>query len=223
MRITPNMFQTYTNRINPLAYTRKVSGNQSTNRSRNIAAMSTLRNRNITYNSIAADRYIKLGENAETLRSSANVLGSATWNGVFENARRTGSKDTILSQTRQMVSGFNNTMNGIRNDSSALNRVYRQLMENAATENSEMLSKVGITVNRDRSLSIDEAKLRSASVDDLETALGSKSGFTTRVRDMAENVSKSAISTATSMSTAYNPYGTLGTLLSGFNRFNFWG
>lgn len=247
MRITPSMLNSYTNRINPLSYARKTATTQNTKSTRMSAAAATARNRQTVNHSTAVDKYIKLGENAEALRSSANILGNTSKYGIFENARNTGSKDVILSQAKQMVGGYNNTMNAIKNDSTSLNRVYRQLMENAATENSESLSNIGIIVNKDKTLSIDEAKFQNASIDDLEAALGSGSRFTSRVGSMAENVSKNAISTATDLNSAYNSYGTYSTygasgsyynpyaglsygnsnylsaLLSGSGRFHFWG
>lgn len=241
MRITPSMLSRSTNRINALAYTRKTAKAQGTIGNKKATVTSTVRGRQSINNNSLADKYIKLGESAESLRSSAKVLGSTSKNGIFENAKRTGSKDAIFSQVKQLVSGYNGAMSGIKNDNSSLNKVYRQLMENATTENSEFLSNIGITVNKDKTLSIDETKMKNASVDDLEAALGSKSGFTSRVGSVAENVSRNAISTAASLNSvrnsygaslfSYNTYGSLGrgnsnflsALLSGFSRFNFWG
>lgn len=126
-------------------------------------------------------------------------------------------------------------------DNSSLNRVYRQLMENAATENSNSLASVGISVNKDKTLSIDEVKFKDTSIEDIEAALGSGSRFISRVESMAENVSKNAFSMATNLNNAYNsyvpyvaysnPYASLGygnsnflsALLARTNRFNFWG
>ena len=244
MRITSGMLSSYTNRINALAYSRKSIKTQNANRSRTSSATRVAGNRQPVNNSTAVDKYIKLGKDAESLRSSTNTLGYAGKNNIFENARNTGSKDAILSQAKQMVSGYNSTMSGIKDDNSSLNRVYIQLMENAAVENSESLASVGITVNKDKTLSIDEDRFKSASVDDIEAALGNGSRFTSRVGSMAENVSKNAISTATNLNSAYsmygsygsygtysNPYASLGygnssilsTLLRGTNGFNFWG
>lgn len=240
MRITSSMLRKNSS-VNALAYTRKNAKVQSISRNKKSTATSALRGRQVVNNSLAVDNYIKLGENAEYLRRSANVLGSTSKNNVFENARNTGSNETIVNQAKQLVSGYNRTMNGIKNDNSSLNRVYRQLLENAATENSESLSNIGITVNRDKTLSIDETKMKNASVDDLEAALGSKSGFTSRAGSMAENVSRNAISTATNLSSAYSSYGAslssyspyaslgrgnsdyLSALFAGTSRFNFWG
>lgn len=232
MRITSGMLRS--NRM----YARKKAQRQSTNKLNKTTSTRTTRVRQPVNSSSAVDKYIKLCENAESLRSSANVLGSTSKNNIFENAKSTGSKDALLSQAKQMVSGYNSTMSSMKNENSSLSRVYKQLMENAATENSESLSNIGITVNRDKSLSIDEAKFKNASLDDIEAALGSKSGFTSRVGSTAENVSRNALSTATNLSRAYGSYGAssynsysglgnentdyLSALLSGYSR-NFWG
>lgn len=240
MRITSGMLNSYANRINPLTYSRKIAKTQNVNRSRTSSVTSTARKQPVT-SSNAVDKYIKLGENAETLRSSANTLGLAGKYNIFENARNTGSKDAILSQVKQMVKGYNSTITGIKDDNSSLNRVYRQLMENAATENSNALASVGISVNKDKTLSIDEVKFKDTSIEDIEAALGSGSRFTSRVESMAENVSKNAFSMATNLNSAYNsyvpygvysnPYASLGyrntnflsALLARTNRFDFWG
>lgn len=243
MRITPRMFSSYTNRMNPLAYTRRATKTQSVGRTKTSTTSSIARNRQVV-NTTAVDKYIKLGENAETLRNSVNTLGSASKSNIFENARNTGSKDAILSQTKQMIGGYNSTISGITEDNSSLNRVYRQFMENAVTENSDSLAAIGIAVNKDKTLSFDETKFKNASLDEIEAVIGRGSRFTSRVGSMAENVSRNAISMATNLNSVYNSYGTyssygaysnpytslgyssssyLSALLSGSSRFNFWG
>lgn len=241
MRITPSMLNRNFSRINPLTFTRKTAKIQNLSRNKKTTPASAVRGRQFVNSSPTVDKYIKLGENAETLRSSANILSSAGKNNIFENAKSTESKDALISQAKQMVSGFNSTMRGIQNETSSLNRVYRRMMENAAADNSDSLSNIGITVNKDKTLSIDEAKFKSASIDDIEAAIGSKSSFTSKVESMAENVSKNAISTATTLSSAMDSYSMLGSsygsyagmsygnsdylsaLLSVSSRFNYWG
>lgn len=240
MRISSNMIIRNSSRINPLAYTRKTARTQSTSENKRATKASAVRGRQFVNNNSSLDKYIKLGEDAESLRSSTNVLGMASKNNIFENARSTGSRDAILRQAKQLVSGYNSTMSGIKSDNSSLNRAYRKLMENVVTENDESLSKIGITVDKDNTLRIDETKMKNASIDDLEAALGNKSEFTSRVGSMAENISRNAISTATNLSIAsslygtslssYNPYTSLGigssnylsALLSGTSRYNLW-
>ena len=185
------MLNRYTNSVNPLAYSRKTSHVKSTAGTKLPTTSGISRNRQIS-NTTAVDKYIKLGENAESLRSSAYTLGRAGKNNIFENARNTGSKDAVFSQAKQMVSGYNSTMSGMKN----------------------------------------------SSIDEIEAAIGSSSSFTSRVGSMAENISKNAVSTATNLNRAYNPYGIynpygtynpygssnyLSALLSGSNRFNLWG
>lgn len=240
MRITARMLSMSNCRTNSSVYARKTVKSQGISKYKRPLTVSSTRTRQTVNTSTSVDKYIKLGEEAELLRSSTEILNSSSKSSIFDNARSTGSKDTLLGQAKQMVNSFNNTMSGLKSETSSLNRVYRQMMENAATESSEALSAIGITVNQDRTLRIDETKLNRASIDEIEAALGSKSGFTTRVSSLAENVSKNAVTTATNLSSTMNSYGVpgvsynpytgfnygnanyLAALLSGTSRFNFW-
>ncbi len=233
MRITQSMIR-LNSRRNKYASARRASKNQDTDNARKNTLMNLTGNRNLS-----ANKYMKIAESAESLRSSMNVLGITGKNSVFENARNTESKDAILSQAKKMVSSYNATLTGMEEDNSALSRVYKRLMEGAAIDNKKALSNIGITINRDKTLKIDEEKFNNASLDDIEAAIGAKSSFTEEVEGMAENISKNAISTASNMNRindllgrtpSYNSYSMFGNetsaylsaLLSESSR-DFWG
>ncbi len=150
---------------------------------------------------------------SEALRSSALNLSSGGKNGIYASARNNKSNGNLLLETRQMVSGYNATIKNLRNKPSTINTYYQRSLENAVTQNKEALEKVGITVNRDNSLSIREQTFRSADVDDIENALGGANGMTRQLANISDSVSQSASREVLS-NFAYNRYGSYGSFES---------
>ena len=157
--------------------------------------------------------YSKTADAAESLRSATSALTSGRSDNLFEKARQTGSSEELFNEAKKLVEGYNSTVKNLNASQSPVNTVYRRMMESAASGNSSALQNIGITIGKDKTLSIDEDKFKSADIDTIEKALGSGSGFSSRVGLAADRAEKSALNSNMS---SFDQYGSLGQ--SGFNR-----
>lgn len=103
----------------------------------------------------------------------------------------------------------------------SLNDYYRQMLQEAASGNSEALASVGITVSGNGKMTVDSDKLKTADVDALEKALGTSGGFTSKVSFVAGRVSDNARAGAESITSQYGANGSL--LAAAGSRYSFWG
>ncbi|MBR1692982.1 MAG: hypothetical protein IJ711_09460 [Lachnospiraceae bacterium] len=236
MRITPNMLWSARSTGTSIRSNALLS---QMGRSR-VGKSNTIPGSSYSFSSIYAKQaagYANMGNASEKLRSTAAAFASKNTNNLFAAARKSGSAANLLRQAKDMVSSYNATVKNLKNTPSALNDSYRQMMENAFRENSDDLKKIGITVNRDKSVSIDEKKFASAGIDTVEQVLGS--GFSSRLEFVSGNIANYAIANASGTGLQYgaglsygmglqygagNQYGTGSNYLASMlmNRYNFW-
>ena len=105
----------------------------------------------------------------------------------------------------------------------SLNSFYYKELKSAAAANEEQLKSVGVTLNKDGSLSIDEKVLGNADYDTLKKVFGSDSKFVQRTEYISDKVSQNAKSNAESISNQYNAKGISYSDYSGENKYNFFG
>lgn len=223
MNISPNMFLSNISGIGSMLRTSSaISGRGRTGSSATYAAANAKYNVNNYYNRQAVG-YTNIGSSAESLRSTAASFSSKNSTNVFSIARKNGTTVGLLSQAKEMVTSYNNTLKGLSQTPSSLNRVYGQMMQNAFRENKDSLKSIGITVNKDNTISLNEKRFREAGVDQIEKTLGSEAGFSSRIEFISENTANNAIRNATGFAGQYDFNGAyVSALLGAGSSFNFW-
>ena len=139
MNISPNMFLSNISGIGSMLRTSSaISGRGRAGSSATYAAANAKYNVNNYYNRQAVG-YTNIGSSAESLRSTAASFSSKNSTNVFSIARKNGTTVGLLSQAKEMVTSYNNTLKGLSQTPSSLNRVYGQMMQNAFRENKDSL------------------------------------------------------------------------------------
>lgn len=213
MRVTPSMLSGYS-RVNSYQYL--TSAAKSSKSIGKKTAASSVYGRTGSYAStVSAKAYADLNKQAQTLRDSSSILSSQSKNNIFEYSKRTGTRDELLSQVKSMVEGYNGSLKDMKSSGSSTDRIYSRMLENASDTYSSDLAKAGITVNKDKTLSINEKTFKDADISDIEGALGSKSGFTDRMEYVSGNVARTAAYNSGQSIGRYSGYNSLANALSG--------
>ena len=165
--------------------------------------------------------YEKLEKNAGQLQKSADNLAAKGEGSLYAKARESKDTEEVCKEVQALVEDYNNTMKSLQSTSGPLNDYYRQMLQEAATENSKSLANVGITVSKDGKLTVDSEKLKAADIDTLEEVLGSSGGFTSKVSFLAERVSDNAQAGTKSLTSQYGANGSLYTAAG--SKYSFWG
>lgn len=168
------------------------------------------------------NRYTKLEDSSEKLSKYASSLLETEKDSIYDKAKESGSTDSIVSNVSKMIDEYNSTIKQLSDAGGSMNEFYRQQLLTVPASCKDPLKAIGITQQKDGSLSIDEKTLKSADVDTLKKALGNESGFASKVDFLSNRVNKNAAANAASASSQYNSRGSSYSGYYGTSKYNFW-
>ncbi|MCI8373028.1 MAG: hypothetical protein HFI75_11670 [Lachnospiraceae bacterium] len=166
------------------------------------------------------DTYDKLEKTASGLASAAQVFLAEDKDSVYAKAEESGSNDILYESIEKLVENYNKTADSLKKASGSLNDYYYHMLASAAESESSGLGALGISFKNGK-LSVDEEKLKAASVEDMKKVFGPDSTFLTKVAFLAGRTADNAKSTSQSISSQYNSQGSI--YSSSQNRYDFWG
>ncbi len=165
----------------------------------------------------------QLKESAEKLSDYAEKLSDDGKDSLFAKAEASGDTSELVAHITSMVEQYNKTLKDLGSSDSALNKFYGQELKNYASDHSSALQAVGVTRNRDGSLSIQKDALKAADIDSLKAAFGSSSGFSDKVGYVAGRTAENAYAASASILGGYDKNGTDYWNSFAKNMYNFWG
>lgn len=174
------------------------------NKKDNNSLLNSLQN-NTTQKANAAQKksYEKLGDAADSLEEASKTLTDEKEDNLFAKAKESGSTEDVIKAIKALIEQYNETTKQLDSNTSSINMYYSQMLKSLASKNGEELSKLGVSVGKDGSISVDEDKLKEAKLEDLETMFGAKSEFVQKLQFLASHVSDSVTAELESMGTQY--------------------
>lgn len=192
------------------------------NKNDNNSLLNSLQN-SMTQKSETAKKksYEKLDDAAASLEEAAEALSSDKEDSLFAKAKESGSTAEVIKTIKALVEKYNETRKQLDNNTSTVNAYYNQLLKQLTSKNGEGLSAVGISVEKDGSMKLDEEKLNAATVEELEEVFGAKSDFAQKLQYTAAHISDSVAAELKSMG---NQYGKDANSFSSYisNKYDFW-
>lgn len=165
--------------------------------------------------------YEKLDQKAEALEKQAQSFTDESAKSMFAQAKSSGNYEDVYKHVDSFVNSYNQTLDAMKSGKDSMTSFYGSMLKRAASDQSADLSAVGITVQKDGSLTVDQEKLRAADKETLEKILGASSTFSQNVNFIAGRITNYAQSNLVSASNGYNAFGAYTSAISG--RYNFWG
>lgn len=165
---------------------------------------------------------------AMNLKESLDALGKSSLYNKKEIKAEDGTvtrdydKDKIYKAAKTFVDNYNSTVKnaGDLDNVSILRSTL--WMTNATAKNSGLLSEIGITVNSDNTLSIDEETFKASDMLDVKSVFSGESGYGSTINAKASSIALTAAQKAAQSKSLYNYNGTYdyslsaGTLYSSF-------
>lgn len=168
--------------------------------------------------SIMRKSYQNVKETAEKVEQYAETLNQDGDNSIYEEARKSGDASEVYAEVEKLASAYNEMLDKIRTDTSTLGRFYRSSLKEAAAENEDALSAIGITLDKNGKMIVDKGKLESADVDRLESIFGASGTLSSKLGLIAEKIAENAEANLKSMSSQYNAAGSsVDTLIRSFD------
>lgn len=125
-------------------------------------------------------------ESYSDLKASAQTLVASSQNSVFKKA----DSKAVVSAVQDLAEKYNDTVETLRDNSDILNKRLLKNLTEAAGVSKARLADIGITVNNDKTLTVDKDKLEQAVTTNLsavKTAVGSAGGLASKVAKVAAN------------------------------------
>lgn len=160
-----------------------------------------------TLKGLSAEKYKKLEEAAKKLERKADLLKKAGKDSIFEEARKSGDSSEICQEISNLVSAYNEMMDRLRTDTSAMGMFYKKSLQDVVTEHKEALGELGITADKNGKLKADQEKLKNADLDNMEKLLGGSGTFTQQLSLIAGKIADNAQANLKSVSSQYNAAG----------------
>ena len=172
-----------------------------------------------TNTSTAADDTKTLAEvqsTTDSLKESADALLAKNKNSLFKDGE---VNDALYSAVSKFVDGYNSVLKASNdvNSSSILNRT--QGLTSATSANKSMLEKIGITINKDNSLSLDKDTFMKADFNTVKNVFNGNGSYGYRVSAQASFINFAADNEAAKANT-YTNNGTYGNAYNSGNIFN---
>ena len=166
--------------------------------------------------------YTKLEDSSEKLSKYASSLLETEKDSIYDKAEESGSTISIVSNVSKLVEEYNSTINQLNKAGGSMNEFYRQQLKAIPSSCKDVLKAIGITQQKDGSLSIDEKTLKSADTATLKKDLGNDTGFASKIDFISGRVNKNAAANAASASSQYNSRGSSYSGYYGSSKYNFW-
>lgn len=166
--------------------------------------------------------YTKLEDSSEKLSKYASSLLETEKDSIYDKAEESGSTSSIVSNVSKLVEEYNSTINQLNKAGGSMNEFNRQQLKAIPSSCKDVLKAIGITQQKDGSLSIDEKTLKSADTATLKKALGNDTGFASKIDFISGRVNKNAAANAASASSQYNSRGSSYSGYYGSSKYNFW-
>lgn len=169
------------------------------------------------------NNYSKLEELSGNLNKYASKLSDTDKDSIYDKAKESGNTKDILSGVCKMVEAYNATIKQLKITGGTMNEFYRQKLKEIPAGCKEALKDIGITQEKDGSLSMDEKTLQNADADALKKAMESKTGFASKLSFVSNRINQNASANVISASSQYTSNGSA--FMGSFeeSKYNFWG
>lgn len=139
---------------------------------------------------------------------------------VLQKSEEERDDQKLYDEVTALVDGYNTMLKNLSSTSNTLDSYYQYMLKDAAQENKEALSSIGITIDKNGELKLDAEKLKQADMKTIRSVLGSDSDFMKKTAFLAERISDHAATNLNSASFQYDAGGNAYSSL--VNRYDFW-
>ena len=159
--------------------------------------------------------YTRMQTAAGQVKSSAEKLLKTGENSIFEQEDTAKAKEQAVEEIKNFVNDYNILMGRLNSSSDNTDTTYRKKLQDIATAGKKELEKVGITIGKNGTLSLDDKKLKEAELADEKSLFYTKGCLGEKVKTVSDLVYKHAkekVQTlekeSYSLSANYTRYGT---------------
>lgn len=171
---------------------------------------------------------------ANGVRGHAQKLSESGKDSLFAKAAETGNTKDVVKEAEAFVEDYNKMVSNMSKAGGTTNNIYRSQLSYDLISERENLKNIGITANKDGTLSVNKQTLKNADVEDLQKVFAGTSSFAGKASAKSIYIESGAVNTMAQNSYqallggygsyglgSYGGYGGLSSYGSyGFNRYS---
>ena len=195
---------------------------------------SSTTNQSTTSESTSSQSDVSQGTATESQESTVNQNATTTETAVTTKDAAALKKEQelqedIVEAVEKLVTNFNTAYENLTELGGTVNTMYATRIKNLAYSNKTKLAEVGVTQNKNGTLTIDTKKLEATELDDLKAVFCKESGLIGDLQEHAKSMKESAAATASVLNkmagtSTYNQYGTSSSYFNyAGSLYNYWG
>ena len=179
------------------------------------ASMQTKTKGNTAVSKDSTDTLTKIQKSTDSLKESADALLAKGNKSVFKE----DNQDAVYKAVNQFVNDYNSVIKSTADSNSQTIARRSQNLITATAANSKLLSKAGITVNSDYTLSLDKEAFQKADLTTVKSLFGETGSYGYRASAQASLINFAA-DTEASKANTYNFNGSYNRTYTNGNLFN---
>ena len=127
--------------------------------------------------------------NLSTMKSASQKLNDSVTKLQKTDYSKVKSSEDMLDDVKNFVSSYNSTVNAAKNLNSYSILQTTLWMTGTVDTSSGVLAKMGISINEDNTLSLDETKFKEAKLSTVKSAFSASGSFASRISQKASSLS----------------------------------
>ena len=193
-----------------------VLNNSSNSRKKNSILGTGTSNKSLQDVQESKKNYTKMQSAAVSLKSHIGELQSIFGKNWEEMEEQDAARYRELAETEisGLVENYNALVETLSKESGTANNVFLKQLKDYVKNAKDVLASVGITQNRDGTLSLDKELLGKAEISDLQKIFAKENSFASKLWDRASNIIENAETNLTLLNSelyggtySYNKYG----------------
>lgn len=189
-----------------------------------VNALTALSNSKKTSAASAAviNMYTDVKEDAQKLKNSISVFTDEK-KSILAKAKENGDTSAVVSAVKDFVNNYNKVYKKMSDSSTALDQFYASSLKEAVNGSSTEFETLGVSFSKDGTISLDEEKLKKASVEDFEKVFGETTDFIKMSSFIVSRIESNAQANLDSVNSIYNLNGSSSSIESYGSNYDFLG
>ncbi len=171
----------------------KGSSTKTVRNTGNTSADSLISKLNEKMSSTRQAAYSKIQTSASSLQLYGEKLASEDKTSLFSKAEASGKTKDVVTQVKAFVKEYNNMVGNMKKTDDTVNTYFAKELNSYAKENETKLKEMGITIETDGTLKMNESTLDKASLSSLKEVFQGTKSFAGKVAAKSILIEKKAV------------------------------
>ncbi|MBN7772200.1 hypothetical protein [Clostridium aminobutyricum] len=138
--------------------------------------------------------YGNIKTSAASVRTSASKLASTETTSIFGSAAENNDTSAVVKEVKTLIRDYNSMVSNMKTSGSSVNNYFTKELSAYLSQDKTTLEKIGIKIEDNGSLTVDEKTLEKASLDDLKEVFNGTNSLSSKLVTKCPSIESKAVS-----------------------------